>query len=223
MATLLPVFLLALIDSINPSALVVTLTLLTRGSRARAILAYVGGIFVAYLSAGVLLMLGMEALFAALETALESRFAGVVGVVIGGGMLLYALIAPNPEKGADPGRAVEGARGLAGLFLLGIVVTGMELPTALPYLGATGLLARAGLGVAGWLPVLVVYNVIFVLPPLLLAAGYRFLSEQRSAAFVARLRRGARETTLWIVGIVGFYLLFGSLPVAFPSLGIQVF
>ena len=116
--------------------------------------------------------------------------------------------------GAGRERAVEGARGLAGLFLLGAVITVLELPTALPYLGATGILAQSGLGFAAWFPVLLAYNAVFVLPPVVLAVAFLYLSERASARLVERLRRGARETTLWIYGLVGFYLLANGLSLA---------
>lgn len=142
MTTVLPVLVLALLDSVNPSALVVTLTLLSRGSRLRAVLVYVAGIFATYLTLGVLLVLGLGSLIDALGGALESPAAGVVGAVIGGGLLLYAVLAPNPKDGGGAGR------------------------------------------------------------------------ERASARLVERLRRGARETTLWIYGLVGFYLLANGLSLA---------
>lgn len=87
----------------------------------------------------------------------------------------------------------------------------MELPTAFPLIGAVGLLTTANLSLAGWLPLVLLYNVIFVLPPLLLTFGYRWLGERGVAALEQRLRRSARETLLWIFGIVGFYVLMYAL------------
>ena len=56
---LLPALLgIALLDSLNPSALVVALWLLSRAHAAPRLLAYVGGILVAYLALGVAMMLG---------------------------------------------------------------------------------------------------------------------------------------------------------------------
>ena len=56
---LLPALLgLALLDSLNPSALVVALWLLSRAHAAPRLLAYVGGILVAYLGLRVAMMLG---------------------------------------------------------------------------------------------------------------------------------------------------------------------
>jgi hypothetical protein len=45
-----------------------------------------------------------------------------------------------------------------------MAVTVLELPTALPCLGAAGAVTRADLPVTEWLPLLVLHNLIFVLP-----------------------------------------------------------
>lgn len=100
------------------------------------------------------------------------------------------------------------------MFLLGVTVTAAELPTAFPYLGAIGILNGLGLSPSGWLPLLLAYNLIFILPPLLLFGAHRFLSERYRgwfARYEKRLEREARETMLWIVGIVGFLLLADAL------------
>lgn len=56
---------LAVLDSINPSALLVTLHLLGRPAPARTVPAYMAGVVVSYLIIGVLLVLGYGALKAA--------------------------------------------------------------------------------------------------------------------------------------------------------------
>jgi hypothetical protein len=45
------------------------------------------------------------------------------------------------------------------VFALGVAVTVLELPTALPYLGAVGAITRAELAVAEWLPLLLLWLV----------------------------------------------------------------
>lgn len=204
--------LLAVIDSINPSALVVTLDLLGRGAPARAILVYIAAIFVAYFAAGIVLLLGLTALFEPLAALLETRTANVLAVLLGGGMLAYALAARNAKNAPPPPKRLEATSlALGGLFVLGVTVTVLELPTALPYLAAIGILTSEDLSLGRQLPLLALYSAIFVLPPLLLMVGYRFLGRGGGDRLARRLRREARETMLWIVGIVGFYLLFEGL------------
>jgi hypothetical protein len=104
------------------------------------------------------------------------------------------------------------AIGLA--LTLGVAVTALELPTALPYLGAVGAITRADLAVTDWLPLLVTYNLIFVLPPLLLLAGHVVLGE-RAGGLLERLRDRmggtGTEALLWVLGLVGFFLLADAL------------
>src|SRR5690606_12173502 len=61
-SVLLPFFGLALVDSINPSALLVTLYLLRRPMPVRTVAAYMSGVFASYLTIGILLVLGLDAL-----------------------------------------------------------------------------------------------------------------------------------------------------------------
>ena len=204
-------FVIALVDSINPTALLVTLQLLSRKAPLGAILIYIGTVFTTHLTVSILLMLGLTALTEQLTSFFETRGANIGLAVLGAGLLAYALFSRNP-KGPQKERPFKlTSTTSTGLILLGVSVTIMELPTALPLLAAVGLLSSAHVGPAVWLPLLLIYNAIFVLPPLLLTFGYRWLGERGGEKLQERLRRGARETMLWVFGIIGFYLLMQAL------------
>ncbi len=198
---------IALVDSINPSALVVTLQLLSRRAPVSAILTYIGAVFVTYTTVMVLLVLGLGALLEPLTALMQTTAANVALAALGAGMLIYAVLAKNPKEVPvrTSRRLTAGAAG--GLFLLGVSVTVAELPTALPLVGAVGLLTSANLTVGAWVALVLVYNAIFVLPPLLLTFGFDLLGERAGATLQDRLSRGARGTMLWILSIVGFYVL----------------
>jgi cytochrome c biogenesis protein CcdA len=126
-------------------------------------------------------------------------------------LLLYVIRAPTTVKSAP--RVEPGASTYAALALLGVTVTTMELPTAVPYFGAIALLTTADLPMARWLPLLVLYNAIFVLPPVLLLVGHIVFGNRLDARYAdlrERLQAGARETMLWIFGLVGGGLLVTS-------------
>jgi cytochrome c biogenesis protein CcdA len=205
---------LAVVDSVNPSALLATIVLLLRGRRARPLVAvYLVAVLATYLAIGVVLTLGLGLTPQAL---LHSDAAYLVQGLLGAAMLAYALLAPDRQRRrspVQPSSLPTATRPLA-VFALGMAVTIVELPTALPYLGAVGIITRGGLGIAEWLPLLVLYNLIFVLPPLLLLAGHLALG-QRAELVLGRLRdrvgRTAREGFLWLLGLVGFYLLADAL------------
>ena len=205
---------LAVVDSINPSALLATIALLLRGRPARPLVAvYLIAVLVTYFAIGLVLTLGLGL---TPEAVIESDAAYLAQGVLGAGMLAYAVLVPN--RRAEPGpvehrRLPTAARPLA-VFALGMAVTFLELPTALPYLGAVGAITRAELAVADWLPLLVIYNLVFVLPPVLLLAGHVARGE-RADAMLGRLRHhlggAAREGLLWLLGLVGFFLLVDAL------------
>lgn len=211
---LLPVFGLALVDSINPSALAVTLLLITTTSHyVPKVLAYVATIFCVYFTFGVLIMLGLDSALDALGDTLYSSPVYAIQGIIGAAMLAYAIFAPD-RKDEESGPRLPERAGLVGIILLGITVTAVEFGTALPYFAAIGILTREDLSAAEWLPVLFVYNIIFVTPPLLLLGTYQVFGTRFEARFqrlIGWFRRESRTTLLWIVGIIGFFLLADSL------------
>jgi cytochrome c biogenesis protein CcdA len=205
---------LAVVDSINPSALLATIVLLLRGRRARPLVAvYLVAVLATYLAIGVVLTLGLGL---TPQAVIHSDATYLVQGVLGAAMLAYAVLAPSRRRQRDPVEhpRLPAAMRPATVFALGMVVTLLELPTALPYLGAVGALTRADLAPADWLPLLVLYNLIFVLPPVLLLAGHVVLGERAEAVLGElrdRLGRAAREGFLWLLGLVGFFLLADAL------------
>jgi cytochrome c biogenesis protein CcdA len=202
---------LALLDSINPSAIVVTLHLLSREAARAPVVVYIAAIFLTYLTLGTVMMSGIDALLPSLRTAGGGRLGFIAQGLIGLALLLYAIRAPTTATSAR--RVEPGASTYAALALLGVTVTAMELPTAVPYFGAIALLTTADLPMAQWLPLLVLYNAIFVLPPALLLVSHIVFGRRLDARYAAlreRLQAGARETMLWIFGLVGGGLLVWS-------------
>ncbi len=210
METLLPsLLLLALLDSLNPSALVVALWLLSRPQPALRLLAYVGGILASYLALGVAMMLGFTALSSRLGQVLDHPVALIVQGTLGAALLAYAIFAPSTAHAAQEPNLPAAGR-LLGFAMLGIAVTAAELVTALPYFAAIALMIGDKLEPAQWLPLLLGYNLIFVAPPLLLLGLHALLghrTDERFARWRERLRRGAREATLWIFAMAGVALM----------------
>ena len=87
---------LAVVDSINPSALLATVALLLRGRRARPLVAvYLVAVLTTYFATGVVLILGFGLTPWAV---IESDAAYLAQGVLGAAMLAYALAAPGRRR-----------------------------------------------------------------------------------------------------------------------------
>ncbi|MEN6343012.1 MAG: hypothetical protein ABFC89_10710 [Methanospirillum sp.] len=200
-----------LVDGINPCAFAVLALLLgalaTSGSRRRVLAlggAYTLGVFACYLAAG----LGIVAVVGAAGFAPAFRLAaGTVAIVLGVAVLAAAVLQRRELAPAITARGRERIAGwlgkapaagpIAGLAL-GIGVALVELPcTGGVYLGVLGLLA--GGAMADALPLLVLYNLCFVLP-LALIVGAVALGLSPSA--VDEWRGARRRAVLGVSGLV---------------------
>lgn len=206
--TVVGVLALALVDSINPSALAVALYWLSQPSPVPRVLAYVAGIAVTYLTLGIALMLGFGTVASRFGDAFDHPVALGLQLALGVAMAGYGIFAPKASE-LPPQEPAPRSAGLVGMLLLGMTVTAVELTTAFPYFGALALMTSAELAWTQWLPLLLVYNAIFVAPPLALL-GLHVLAgrhmHERFARWRGALQRGAREAMLWIVTLVGIAL-----------------
>lgn len=209
--TIAGVLFLAVLDSINPSAIVVTLYLLSKaGSRALGqVVVYVVAIFFTYMLLGVVMVLGLDSLLPSLSELFRGLTAFIAQSLIGLTLLVYSLTASTESQSA---RVVPRptASTYAALAILGVSVTAMELPTAIPYFAALALISESELSIQAWVLLLVSYNVIFILPPIGLLVGKLVLQDRLAQPYAAlrrRMENSARETMLWVAGIVGAGLL----------------
>ena len=118
---LLPVAGLALLDTLSPATLGVTLFVLLSGARsiARPLLAYLGTVALFYFALGCVLMLGLNAALDRLSGLSDNPATGWAMVVLGGGLFAYSWVMPTRKhaprrpaerQGAD-GPAAVGAGG----------------------------------------------------------------------------------------------------------------
>lgn len=204
----IPVLGLAVVDSINPSALAVVLWWLARPGATPRLLAYIAGIVVAYLSLGVALMVGAGAVVRSFGAWLDHPVVLSLQLVLGLGLLGYGVFAPKAKAAPDEQRQPR-VSGLLGMWLLGMTITVVELTTALPYFAAVALMTSVGVPAAQWVPLLLLYNLIFIAPPLVLVglnAMFGRHLQDRFAHWRLRLQAGAREAGLWVMAIAGVAL-----------------
>lgn len=202
---------LALLDTLSPTVIGITLyLLLARPHRVGALLGvYLGSVAIAYFALGVVLMLGLGAV-----VPLVDDTVWVWGqAVLGAALIVGSFFIPdkNPERASIAARSFT----VRSMLLLGLGTWLFEFSTAVPYFGAVGIMTSASLPAVQWSPLLGVYVTIMVIPGILLFALWTAMGERMRERFERwqnKLSSGSRTTLRWIVGIAGFLLLLDAAP-----------
>lgn len=134
---------LALLDTLSPSVIGVTLYVLLAGPRRTAALlgTYLGAVAAAYFALGALLMLGLGAVVPVIDGTALAWGEIVLGVTL--------LVASYriPRQGAAPEARSFTVRAM---LMLGLGTWLFEFATAVPYFAAIGIMTSAGLAAAQW-------------------------------------------------------------------------
>ena len=177
---LLYIFGIALLDSLNPSAiaLVIVILLSANNSVLRSIL-YILGIFVTNFAIGF----GVITLYVLSGISWKPDFSLIASLVVNPplwtfyaqlviGLLLIIVpyfLRPKQNDIAKQQQQIPLEnpleKSLLSVFLLGVSITFVEFSTAFPYLGAISSLVTSGNNYITNISILLVYNFIFVLPP----------------------------------------------------------
>jgi len=177
---------IAVPDSLNPS-LIIACVFLALGPRPLLrTVAFTVATFAVTLAGGAVVALGLGDLILSLLPKLSRSvkyevMAGFGGALICGGAVIWwrrSSLAesepPSKRKSAGAGGSgADGAKpdgsGAAGsAALLGAGIAGVELFTAFPYFAAIALVVGASAPTSGKIVLLVLYNVIYVLPLILI-------------------------------------------------------
>lgn len=177
---------LALADSINPCAIAVLVMILTAiliqnpEKRSKVLyggLAFVAAVYMAYLFYGIIIIQFFKLFAEMLRESSGYVYKGlaILAMVIGalnikdffyykkGGIATEMPIFLRPKVK----KIIKGVTSTTGAFVIGFIVTLFLLPCTIgPYIVASGLLAS--LGTLGALPWLLYYNIVFVLPMLII-------------------------------------------------------
>lgn len=213
----------AFVDSINPCAIAVIIILLggllVAGDRRKALrsgLAFTAAVYIAYLLFGL-------GLFSAIQisglASVVAKIVGVLAIIIGllnikdylwyggGGFVIEIPRAWRPRLK----QLLNAATSPGGAFMAGFAVCLFELPcTGGPYLFILGLLAQQTTFAAA-LPLLLLYNIVFVLPLLVITISlyYGLTNVEAATAWKERNLRtlhlvaGIIMTGLGIAVIIG--------------------
>lgn len=177
---------LALVDSVNPLTIAVALYLGSDERPHARVAAFAAGVLGVYGLGGAALLLGPAQLLATAVSSSDTRAFHTVSVAAGAGMVLLALVIMRRGRAASLTAAVDRLSPRSALAL-GATVTVLDLPTAFPYFGAIAALANSGGPVGGQVALLAVFNLIYVLP-LIVIAALPAIAGGRWRALVGRVR-----------------------------------
>jgi cytochrome c biogenesis protein CcdA len=234
MSTLLPVLAtISLLDSTSmiPIA-VLPLAIILGGHRpVFGASSFMAGIFTVYLTCGLVLLLGLDALLGAWGPTLERWYNQpnvpelIVQIVVGALMLVFGWRLAAPRK-VERRPEVPASITPGGAFVLGASLMLIGLPGAFPYFGAIDQILRVDLSLVGSGIALVFYNAVFLVPLLSLLA-VRLIVPGRSdeifrwvASFAERWGGHAIVAILMLLGAVlvadGIGWLFGHPIIPLP-------
>ncbi|SDI12956.1 GAP family protein [Nonomuraea jiangxiensis] len=219
-ALLIGLIVLALLDSTSIGTLLIPVFLMLAAGRpiVGKVLVYLITIVVFYFAVGVALMLGLRPMLDTLGDSLDSPVGYWIELIVGVALFLFSFRF-DPKRRAKQGRSSDASatieriersqKSVWGMVVLGLTAGAIELVTMLPYLGAIGLMATEGLSPVEWVPTLALYNVVMVLPALLLLLlrlAARGRAERLLQRIGAYLSRHCVAFLGWVLAIVGFLL-----------------
>jgi cytochrome c biogenesis protein CcdA len=210
---------IGLADSINPSTIAPALYL-ALGERPRLQVAeFTIAVFVVYLAGGALITLGPGEIIRSVIPDVDIHHTvRYIAELVAGVLLLGAAawIWARRESLAARGLPQRQSRQRSSV-LLGATITAVELPTAFPYFAAIAAIAGSGLNAAQQTTLLIVFNVCFVLPLVLILATLTFAGES-SARIIAASRRFLERR--WPHLLAGLILIVGAVAILLGATGL---
>ena len=159
---------IAFADSLNPSTIGPGLYLASGKHPRSALTQFTAAVFAVTFLGGAVIALGPGQAVLALVPHPGHTARYILELIAGVVMLVGAVILwrrrVNLARHELPSPSAEGKSSL----LLGVTIAGVELPTAFPYFAAIAAIVGSGLGLGSQLIALAVYNVVFVLPLILM-------------------------------------------------------
>jgi cytochrome c biogenesis protein CcdA len=219
---LLSLVAIAALDSLNPTAIALHIYLLSTHKPIGRSISFIVGVFLAYWTSGLLVILGLRKLIMTVisnaEISLSEPHLYTIQFLIGLALLIAGFrlnTSTSTDRAKRPKKLTSDRT-----FLLGMAMTVLEFPTALPYLAAIEQIARAKLDLFTIMSLLGLYNLIFVSPLIILVIIY-ITFQQQSATLLQRINR---SIAIWAPKILrvlmlglGFLLISDSLAYRFAQ------
>lgn len=209
---LIPIGILALVDTLSPTTLSVTVYMLLMEEERliRRLFAYLLTVGIFYFTVGIFLMMGVGSIFHKFPSFDENVILSQFMFYLGLGLFIGSFFVPAKST---PKTYKPKSKSMLAMVMLGLMTGLIEVGTALPYFAAIGIMTTVKLNPFQWIPILAGYNFIMVLPPLILI-GIHLLFKQwlREPLMKIKLRleKNQGATLSWIMAIVGLIILINS-------------
>jgi cytochrome c biogenesis protein CcdA len=163
-----PILLLGLGDSLNPATIAAAIIVAANKGPVPRVLAFAAGTGLTYFVGGVVLVLAPAALLNTLTHPRPSTRTHIAEIAIGVVALAFAAwMSRQPTEKVS--KHLPNKVSVLGAFTLGAAITIVDLPTALMYFAAIALAVGAEISKPERIGLLVVFNVAYVTPLLLIA------------------------------------------------------
>ena len=176
---------IGLADSLNPTTIAPALYLAAGRDARKQAMQFTAAVFAVYLLGGLIIAVGPGQLLLHLVPHPTKRVAYILEVVAGVALVTAAaflwghrrqLVHRNVPRPKAEGKSSA---------ILGATISAVELPTAFPYFAAIAAIVGSGVGLPRQLLLLVLFNVCFVLPLVVIVAIVMFAGERANEMLVS--------------------------------------
>jgi cytochrome c biogenesis protein CcdA len=205
---------IGLADSLNPTTIAPALYLATGEHARRRVIEFTLGVLLVYFVGGALIALGPGQLLLALVPKPDTEDRHVIEIVVGVAMLVAAAILWRNRETLSHRRMPAASGQGKSSAILGATITAVELPTAFPYFAAIAAIVGSGLDPVRQLLLLLVFNVCFVLPLILMVVAMSLAGDgaietlTRGRDFLERRWPVVLSVLLLVAGV--FVVLLGA-------------
>lgn len=204
---------IGLADSLNPTTIAPALYLASGERPRRRVLEFTLGVFVVFLAGGALMAIGPGQAILALVPHPRATTRYVLETVAGAAMLLAGVLLWRHRRRLAERQLPAEPRSKRGSAILGAGIAAVEFPTAFPYFAAIVAVVGSGLGLGRQLTLLVIYNLAFVLPQIIILVILT-VAPQNAERLLGRARDALQARWPEILAIVAilagvFVLLLG--------------
>jgi cytochrome c biogenesis protein CcdA len=204
---------IGLADSLNPTTIAPALYMAEGKQAVSRVVEFTFGVFAVYLIGGLLIALGPGELILDLVPRPDHNSRHIVEIIAGFAMVIAAAVlwrkrnalgSAEPETHRPATHRFEQRASRSAI--LGATITAVELPTAFPYFAAIAVVVSSPLGVTHKIFLIVLFNVCFVLP-LIMIAALLAVAGDRGVSLLARARDTLRAN--WPKILAGVALFAG--------------